>query len=67
MKTELSGANKERSSFIAKIKREMRTVASNSQAFAKLSELLKFAYNRNERYTKRKGGLGVEKHSKIAS
>ncbi len=55
-KTYNQGANDERSAIIAKVRRSLRQVAYGVQLDGRT--FLEWLLNRNERYNKRKGGLG---------
>ena len=55
--TELSGANKERTAWLAKVRRESRA-SSDAAVKAVLDNLVKWGLTRNERYQKAAGRLG---------
>ncbi len=57
MKTYNAGANDERTSIIAKVRRVIKKLRCGP-AQEELETLLEWLLTRNERYNKRKGGLG---------
>jgi hypothetical protein len=56
-KTYHSGANDERSSILAKVRRMVKTQPSDTEVLISGTDLIRWLLQRNERYRKNPGGL----------